>query len=147
MTTNILILATGVRATRLQSWFVGAGSQVVVVAAMADALHRLANECVHGVVADVSHIGDGLPTLSNQCQASSVDLVLAVPEVPQAVHYECAMDVGAAAVVGGALFFSLRLQWNAEFVMLARRVPLMVWPLSSLSPLSFSFIVCLEIIT
>ena len=100
MTTNILILATGVRATRLQSWFVGAGSQVVVVAAMADALHRLANECVHGVVADVSHIGDGLPTLSNQCQASSVDLVLAVPEVPQAVHYECAMDVGAAAVVG-----------------------------------------------
>ncbi|MFT4513356.1 MAG: two-component system phosphate regulon sensor histidine kinase PhoR [Planctomycetota bacterium] len=101
-TTNILILATGASAARLQSWFAEAGAQVVVAASIDAVAEHVATGDLRAVVADLAFVGDALQSLHECCQAGDVDMVIAVDGVPQPAHYERGMALSALGVIGAA---------------------------------------------
>jgi PAS domain-containing protein len=99
-TTNILILATGANAVRLQSWFAEAGAKTVVAASIDTVADQFANGDLQAVVADLTFVGDALQSLHEQCQAGDVGMVIAVDGVPQSAHYDRGMALSAVGVIG-----------------------------------------------
>ena len=99
---NILILATGANAARLQSWFVDAGAQVVAVESVKLATESVARGGLQGVVADLAFVGEALSELHEHCQVGDVEVVLAVDGSPQLAHYERAMAIAAVGVIGSS---------------------------------------------
>ena len=99
-TTNILILATGANATRLQSWFAEAGAEVVVAASFDDVSEQVKSGDVQAVVADLGFVGNSLEEVHECCQARDVDVLIAVDGTPQPPHYERAMALSAVGVIG-----------------------------------------------
>jgi PAS domain S-box-containing protein len=101
-TTTILILAAGGDAVRWQSSFAAIGAHAVVVDAIDTVAQHIADDRVLAVVADLAFIGEELATLSSQCQAHDVGLVIAVAGQPHAVHYERALDSAAIGVLSAS---------------------------------------------
>tara|TARA_R110002072_G_scaffold241027_8_gene399699 strand:+ start:54166 stop:55737 length:1572 start_codon:yes stop_codon:yes gene_type:complete len=97
---NILILATGANAARLQSWFADAGAQVIVADSIDAATEHLTTGGLQAVVADLAFVGDALQGLHEHCQVGDVEMVIAVDGAPQPAHYERAMAIAAIGVIG-----------------------------------------------
>lgn len=93
---NILILAAGDRALRLQRLFVDAGVQVRLAHAATLIAEQLAEGSAHALVGD-SGLVDG--DVSRCCERAGVALGLLADETPGAVQYEHAMSLQAAAVL------------------------------------------------
>lgn len=101
-TTDILILAAGSHAARLQSWFAEAGAQARIAPSLEAVTEQLAASAVDAVVVDLAFVGDALQALHERCQTGDTELVIAVDGAPQPAHYERAMSVSAVGVIGSA---------------------------------------------
>ena len=99
MNVKVLILAPGSTAAALRSRLEHAGAIVDVAASLDDATERL-GRCDHDAVALGVGVLASAEELRRKCETAGVELVLAIDGPVQPQHYERALGLGAAGVLG-----------------------------------------------